>query len=750
MDAEKRTFKVILDMNKSGSLRESFEMRHNDDNELVIELRGEEGAIDLNALGVTRTTLLVTRSDKQDIPLDGNITPEGHASFKLKRASLAKKGMVEAVAQFYFGEDVRISTPTLIFNALRDPAAGNIGEEGDDKTLIEIILEDGPQLLAQLQTAYDELQAQKAAFAQFQTDSDEAFLNAQNQRASDFDNAQTQRNTDFTSAQTSRNTTFTEAQTQRANEFTADQESRDTQFDTAQTERQSDYTTWKNQKTGEIDAAVLNAESSSAQAFEDAQAARDAATLANEAAGNADDARIALQTEIDEYFAQLQVGADTQTAIYGVYHNGGPNPVMTRIKGAAGKVAAVGVDGQLVQNDFDNAQIFGEIGDVTDSLGNVFVRIPKHYFRHREGRNPDGTLWQIEEISKTQHAGFTLYPCFYDYENNVELPHVDVGKYLAGQDGTNRMTSKRNEYPRVSQSIVAFRTAAQANNADGRKGYQLWDLHAIDMLQRLFMIEFATLNSQSVMSGFSTGQYSNDHVALNTEASTNRVVLPTAQADLFRVGQSIGIGSSRGGNQVTNYRTITSIAVVDATQKSLVFDGTPLEITAGLYVYNTAYKTGATDNVAATSGSPTSNTDGKHQMKYRGIESLYAEVFQFVDGVNINDHQAWVCDDARFYASNLFAAPYKQLGYVNQENEGYVKEMGYDPTSPTARFPVQVGAGASTWYSDYYYRAAGQRVALFGGHWSSGAAAGLFLWHLANSSSLASLNNGARLLKKAL
>lgn len=120
MDAEKRTFKVILDMNKSGSLRESFEMRHNDDNELVIELRGEEGAIDLNALGVTRTTLLVTRSDKQDIPLDGNITPEGHASFKLKRASLAKKGMVEAVAQFYFGEDVRISTPTLIFNALRD------------------------------------------------------------------------------------------------------------------------------------------------------------------------------------------------------------------------------------------------------------------------------------------------------------------------------------------------------------------------------------------------------------------------------------------------------------------------------------------------------------------------------------------------------------------------------------------------------------------------------------------------------
>lgn len=750
MDNERKYFHVTLDMKRNGALREEFEMRHNDDNELVIKLIDEEGTVDLNAMGITRTTLLITRSDKQDIPLDGSITPEGYASFKLKRDSLAKRGLVEAVAQFYFGEDVRISTPTLIFNALRDPAAGNIGEEGDDKTLIEIILEDGPHLLAQLQTAYDELQTQKAAFAQFQEDSDEAFLNAQNQRASDFDSAQTQRNADFTSAQTQRNTDFNESQTQRANEFTADQESRDTQFDTAQTERQSDYVTWKNQKTGEIDAAVLNAESSSAQAFEDAAAASAAATLANEAAGNADDARIALQTEIDEYFAQLQVGADTQTAIYGVYHDGGSNPVMTRIKGAAGKVAAVGVDGQLVQNDFDNAQIFGEIGDVTDSLGNVFVRIPKHYFRHRQGRNPDGTLWQIDEVSKTQHAGFILYPCFYDYENNVELPYVDVGKYLAGYDGTNRMTSKRNEYPRVSQSIVAFRNAAVANNADGRKGYQLWDLHAIDMLQRLFMIEFATLNSQSVMSGFSTGQYSDSHIALNTEAATNQVVLPNAQADLFRVGQSIGIGTSRGANNITGYRTITAINVVDVNNKALVFDGAPLAITAGNFVYNTAFKTGSTDNIAAASGSPVSNTDGKQAMKYRGVESLWGDVFQFVDGVNINEFQAWTCDDARFYASNLFAAPYKQLGYINQANEGYVKEMGYDPTSPTARFPVQVGASASTWYSDYYYRAAGQRVALFGGAWYSGALAGLFYWHLSYSSSAATLTVGARLLKKAL
>lgn len=496
--------------------------------------------------------------------------------------------------------------------------------------------------------------------------------------------------------------------------------------------------------------AVQDVENTKTSTIAATNNANNAAQSANNAAADADEARIQLQTEIDEYFAELQAGADAQTAIYGVYHNGASNPTLERIKGSVGKVAAVGTNGAYVQNDFDQAQIFGEIGEVTDSLGNVFVRIPKHYFRHRQGRNADGTLWQIDEISKTQHAGFNLYPCFYDYENNVELPYVDVGKYLAGYDGTNRMTSKKNEYPKVSQSIVQYRTAALANNASGRKGYQLWDIHAVDMLQRLFMIEFATLNSQSVMSGFSTGQYSESHVALNTEASTNQVVLPNAQADLFRVGQSIGIGTSRGGNQITPYRTITAINVVDASNKAIVFDGTPLAIAAGNFIYNTAYKTGSTDNVAATSGSPVSNTDGKQAMKYRGIESLWGDVFQFVDGVNINEYQAWVCKDARFYASNLFAAPYEQLGYVNQANEGYVKEMGYDPLNPTARFPITLGAGTSTWYSDYYYRAAGQRVALFGGHWYSGALDGLFFWYLNYSSTNASLHFGARLLKKAL
>lgn len=272
MDLNSRQYVVSLDMTRTGSIRESFEMRHNDDNELIIELRDSDGIIDLNASGVINATLLVTRKDKVDIPLAGTITPEGRASFKLKRASLEKQGMVEVVAQFYFANDVRISTPTLIFNVLRDPSAGAVGDEGDDRTLIEIILNDAPALLDQLQTAYDELGIQKAAFAQFQSDSETAFSNAQNQRS-----------TDFNADQAARSTAFEDAQTQRATDFNTSQGERTTLFNQAQTARQNDYQTWKDAKDTELNQLASDTENS--------KLAADGATVnANNAAAEALDA----------------------------------------------------------------------------------------------------------------------------------------------------------------------------------------------------------------------------------------------------------------------------------------------------------------------------------------------------------------------------------------------------------------------------------------------------------------------------
>jgi hypothetical protein len=427
--------------------------------------------------------------------------------------------------------------------------------------------------------------------------------------------------------------------------------------------------------------------------------------------------------------------------IYGVFWSKGSDPTMQRTNDAVGMRAAVGIDGQRVWNDFDDAQIYRDIKEVTDSLGNVFVRIPKFYIRKK-----DGAGFKSWQISLKKYPGFYLPWCFWDFTNNRELPYVDVGKYKASLGAGNKLESKANVPPLVSRHIVDFRTFARNNGS----GYQQLDIHVVDMLQTLFYVEFATLNSQAILQGYTTGQYANtSHLATVAESAANRIIVANATADAYRVKQTISIGTSQYGTNVAYGRTITAIQVHDASNKAIVFDGAPVNIAVGNFLSNTGAVNGFSRDIAATSGTIVAN-DGKFPMVYRGIESLYGDIWQFVDGINIIDNQGWVAKNAAEYASNVFAAPYERLGYVNSNANGYPIEMGHDPALPFAEFPKTVGGGTTTFYSDYYYQNTGQRIALFGASWDNGATAGVSYWALFNSSGDASWTLGGRLLKKAL
>ncbi|MBB6446445.1 hypothetical protein [Bacillus benzoevorans] len=430
--------------------------------------------------------------------------------------------------------------------------------------------------------------------------------------------------------------------------------------------------------------------------------------------------------------------------IYGIYWDKGSSPTLTRTGDAIGKIANVGTDGQFVQNDFDKAQIYREIGQVTDDYGNVFTRIPKFYIRKKSGPG-----FYSKEISKFKYPGFYLPWCFWDFVNSKELEYVDIGSYKASLSGDGKLESKPDKYPLVIKTIVDMRNYARANNVDGRKGYQQLDIHAVDILHALFHIEFATLNSQAVMAGFTSGQYNAAHTATIAESNANRIIVANATADQYKVGQAISLGTSLGGNQIAYGRTITGITVYDTNNKAIAFDGAPVNIAVGNIVYNTGWKNGFSRNIAASSGSIVSNTDGKYPFVYRGIESLYGDVWQFVDGVNVNEFQTWICKNAAQYASNVFTSPYEKLGYINANANGYPTALGFDPNYPFAQFPTAVGGGASTYYSDYYWQATGQRIAHVGGYWSNGATDGVWCWGLHYSSSDASVVIGGRLLKKA-
>ena len=438
----------------------------------------------------------------------------------------------------------------------------------------------------------------------------------------------------------------------------------------------------------------------------------------------------------------------TDTRIYGVSWDKNESSALTRTNAAAGAVANAGVDGQPVQNDFDSASIWGEMRDVLDERGNVFVRIPKFYIRKTDTAN--SKTWQV---SRYPHKGFYLPWCFWDFERGVELPYIDVGKYNASLSGASALESKPDTYPLISRTIVNFRDYARANNVGGLRGYQQMDIHVTDVLQTLFYIEFATLNSQSIMAGYTSAAYSDSYVATVSESAASRVIVSNATASNFRVGQAVSIGTARGNTSVCYGRTITTIENYDTENKALVLEGDPVDVASGNIVWSSGWRSGFSAGISASSGSMGSNADGKYPCMYRGIENPWGSVYSWVDGVNITDWQAWVCSDPAQYTSNVFASPYEQLSYINHDVNGYPTEMGHDPNLPFAEFPIAIqtsGISTAKYYSDYYYQSAGQRVALVGGHWCGGAAAGLSCWYLSSSSGSAGVNFGGRLVRKPL
>ena len=421
--------------------------------------------------------------------------------------------------------------------------------------------------------------------------------------------------------------------------------------------------------------------------------------------------------------------------IYGVSWTGDSSPTLTRTDSSAGMVAAAGVDTTPITNNFDYAEIYREINDgVTDAYGNVFVRIPRFWIE--KTAVGAARTWRI---SRQQFGNAYLPACF------ANADYVDIGKYTASKNGT-KLESKSGFAPYVSDTIVNFRTFAQNNGA----GYQQMDIHVHDILRTLFYVEFATLNSQSIMAGWTNGQYSATHLATVAENAVNRIIVANATAASYAVGQPISVGSTLGGNQIFYGRSITSIDVYDGSNKAISFDGGAVNIAVGNILYNTGWISGFSTSIVAKSGSPVSNSTGLKPCVYRGVENPWGSVYQFIDGVNINDYQAWVCRTPASFASNLFAAPYVQLAYVNADADGNPTVMSLDPNNPFAEFPTTLGGASNTHYADYYYRGTGQKIAVLGGYWSDGAVAGLSYWRLYGASSVTGINVGGRLLKTPL
>jgi len=138
---------------------------------------------------------------------------------------------------------------------------------------------------------------------------------------------------------------------------------------------------------------------------------------------------------------------------------------------------------------FNGHPVWGGISDVVVD-GQDMVEIPKFYWK-RGTAGGDPAWW----ISDQPLTGFSVMPAF--VLDGVEVDSFQVGKYQASESG-GKLQSVPGVLPKVSTSLTSFIGLAEARNVSGVAGFRLWHYDMWLAIQWLYLIENASMDSQTV------------------------------------------------------------------------------------------------------------------------------------------------------------------------------------------------------------------------------------------------------------
>lgn len=158
--------------------------------------------------------------------------------------------------------------------------------------------------------------------------------------------------------------------------------------------------------------------------------------------------------------------------------------------------------------------------------------------------------------------------------------------------------------------------------------------------------------------------------------------------------------------------------------------------------------TGSTNSVPNATGIP-SGIDGKVDVVWRGIEGLWGNIYEWIDGINWDNGSYYVCNNPSQYAEDT-TNNYTKLSFNGATNwdRSYITEEGLDSgINSHVLLPSSAGGGSeSTYYCDASKSGDGWKALAHGGIWSDGSSCGLFSTNFFYAASNAYTYFGSRLL----
>lgn len=489
---------------------------------------------------------------------------------------------------------------------------------------------------------------------------------------------------------------------------------------------------------------------------------------------------------------------------YGVSGIGQSASALTRIWDSVGMTAQVGTDGDNsnVVNNFDDVTPFnrrkcvghweirnggahfvveaycGEEGYAEDgSKGDyVAVECPRAYYYLKGG---------ILGVSAHHYQGWRPFDIFcrnHDEEDTFEYAYLPAYALAVDADGhavsLPNLDNAHGNYAQLLNAARTYRNGALGNLA-------IIQPAAVNFYEwAMFTVEFAQQNCQTIMQGCTGLKHSNDdHVTFvdSTHLLTNNYQAARVVGEYIAV-----IGVTVDINTATYLAThkITGIVRCDAsgnadasgTHQLLTVEDLGKEYyeydLTGATEYRLAarpYRTGACNSVSTPSGSPVSNSDSYHPMKYRHRENVYGNQFHTtVDlfnkrvGTGDDDYSLehyFLPDPSAYTPANTNKPDVTDLAtdaFVKLDIEtphskyvsGYVKSRKYSNEYPDIWIPDETtGGSTSTFFADYAYLVHSYlvRSVRFGGIWYNGSADGFSYFYGSYAPSFGSAFSGGDL-----
>ena len=447
-----------------------------------------------------------------------------------------------------------------------------------------------------------------------------------------------------------------------------------------------------------------------------------------------------VENALSNFFALRRTGKVYTTRIY--KYDTSTSPTGVKLNDNEGLVRKPSTNTVIGQDDYR------EIG--------VFMHFPCNFTVDNKGFNhvtalqgqPDfrktGKV-DVGEVTMSAWVGITDNPEYVDYHYS-DSPNEALGLRPMGEsinpDGTISPFMIHGKYGAGDIDGVPYSSAglilANGSQKEGKPvshtgliaymrkkgsmyvGTTNWDLF---YKQLMMIILYATTNSRSVMAGCNS--YSMQEMAAVAETGVTRVILPKAKANNYIVGSYVSVGDIGSNTNKDRYYAymhnstydvkILKIEPVDDTNSAVYVDAEPFDTTLTTCISTMPWRTGSTDSVLGSDGSPFSNTDNRNPFKIQGIETGYGayEVLSnvFMDIVTDEDgtpkRDVYICMDASLLTTDMNAAKtrYKKVAAqvtYTAESWKYISKCFVDPALGIM-VPTETKAGSTTGFCSGLY-----------------------------------------------